>query len=269
MSRGRIWQLITTLCVISAIISMFLDNVTTILLITPITIKLFERLGLNPVPVLPFIILNINIAGLSTLIGHPPNLLITGNAYVAQHHVSFLTYSMHMCIGVVIALVQTNIHLRIQCRNIDKLLMLPTNSNDELEIWQKSYQIIEHITDEGVNGMKQILLRKISSLQSDNLVGRSANDIKTFRSTLEYLKKTVSTNIYQIIKIFNYRCYSNEGLICFSVPNKRQRFAEKIRSNLAVHRCAVFHRVSTKHSADVVRMVCIYWCCFATSYSRV
>lgn len=71
ISRGEIWKLISILCVVSATVSMFLDNVVTILLLTPITVKLFEFLELNPVPVLPFIILNVNIAGLTTLIGHP------------------------------------------------------------------------------------------------------------------------------------------------------------------------------------------------------
>lgn len=144
---------------------MFLDNVTTILLMTPIVIKLFECLDLNPEPVLPFIILNINIAGLATLIGHPPNMLITENTYVAQHQVTFLTYAMHMSIGVVLALVQTNIHLRIQCRNIHKLLGRQNRPN---EIWQKCLKDIESCCKSDELDTIRTFLQKKADLTSTN-----------------------------------------------------------------------------------------------------
>ncbi|XP_055295146.1 P protein-like [Sitodiplosis mosellana] len=204
ISRGQIWPLIFTLCVISAMISMFLDNVTTILLMTPVVIKLFECLDLNPVPVLPFIILNINIAGLTTLIGHPPNLLITENSYVAQHDVNFLTYAMHMSVGVILALIQTNIHLRIQCRNIHKMVKLPVNKGCELMIWQKCFDDIElNDKKDDVKNLKLILAKKIESIKSTNnerkdFVHKKYNE-KTFPSSLEHLK-----NLYPIkdLKLF-------------------------------------------------------------------
>lgn len=96
LNHGRIWRLISILCIMSGIIFMFSDNVMTVLLMTPI-----GCFGFNPVPVLPFIILNINIAGLTTLIGHPPNLVVTGN-------ITFLKFTMHVCFGVLVALIQTN-----------------------------------------------------------------------------------------------------------------------------------------------------------------
>lgn len=196
ISRGQIWPLIFTLCVISATISMFLDNVTTILLMTPVVIKLFECLGLNPVPVLPFIILNINIAGLTTLIGHPPNLLITENSYVAQHDVNFLTYAMHMSIGVILTLIQTNIHLRIQCRNIHKTVKIPTNKDGELMIWQKCFEDIElNRKNDDLKNLKIILAKKIESFRSANTDGRNMvhknYDEKIYPSSLEHLKSLV------------------------------------------------------------------------------
>lgn len=175
---------------------MFLDNVTTILLMTPVVIKMFECLGLNPVPVLPFIILNINIAGLTTLIGHPPNLLITENSYVAQHDVNFFTYAMHMGVGVILALIQTNIHLRIQCRNIDKMVKIPANKSCELVIWQKCFDNIE-MSDKSddTKNLKLILAKKIESLKSLNderqdFIYKNYNE-KIFNSTLKHLKNLV------------------------------------------------------------------------------
>lgn len=176
---------------------MFLDNVTTILLMTPVVIKLFECLGLNPVPVLPFIILNINIAGLATLIGHPPNLLITENTYVAEHNVNFVTYAMHMSVGVILALIQTNIHLRIQYRNIDKMIKPNANKGSELDMWQKCLDDVESIDkSEDTKNLRLILAKKIESLKSANSCAnkdyiRRKRDRDLFSLSLELLRKSV------------------------------------------------------------------------------
>lgn len=172
---------------------------------------------------LPFIILNINIAGLTTLIGHPPNLLITGNAFVAQHHVTFLTYSMHMCIGVVIALIQTNIHLRIQCRNIRKLMNVNPNENDELEVWRKCYQNIDTSKSNALNGLKIIMKQKIDSLEHDNSIKMNANDVKSFQSTLEYLKKMVSLDQLKNQQLLIFHVNLTKFGDCFSIRSKTCR----------------------------------------------
>lgn len=190
ISRGKTWRLIYMLCIISAIISMFLDNVTTILLMTPITIKIFECLGLNPIPVLPFIILNINIAGLTTLIGHPPNLLITSDSYISKQNVTFLAFSMHMSVGVLIALIQTNIQLRIQNRDIQKRLR-QNKSSDELIAWKNCLTSIQTSAETTkMEFLKMILVEKIKSLEASPI--NMISDKKTFQKTLRILKKTVN-----------------------------------------------------------------------------
>lgn len=162
---------------------MVIDNVTTILLMTPIVIKLFECLGLNPEPVLPFIILNINIAGLATLIGHPPNMLITENTYVAQNQVTFLTYAMHMSIGVLLALLQTNIHLRIQCRNIHRLLL--TNENSELK------DIESNRSNNQSDESKPILTGKCNEKIGSNKIQQCSAEKKLFPTSIDQLKQMV------------------------------------------------------------------------------
>lgn len=174
---------------------MFLDNVTTILLMTPITIKLFKCLGLNPVPILPFIILNINIAGLTTLIGHPPNLLITGNSYISKQNITFLSFTMHTCFGVLVALIQTNFHLRIQHHNIHKLLAPCNNSDEELMAWQKCLDLIKSNSSDKLNELKMILTRKVEMLRGKKatftaFAGTEENQI-SFQTTLRQLKKMV------------------------------------------------------------------------------
>lgn len=173
---------------------MFLDNVTTILLMTPITIKLFECLGLNPVPVLPFIVLNINIAGLTTLIGHPPNLLITGNSFISKQNITFLTFTMHTCFGVLVALIQTNLHLRIQHRNIHKILKPKEQSDDELIAWQTCLNSVKNSgNSQKLDTLKATLEHKIEMLQEKQASLRpfSEDSSKSFEMTLRQLKKMV------------------------------------------------------------------------------
>ena len=62
--------------IITAVLSAFLDNVTTVLLVGPMTIAVTEMLGLNPVPFLITQILASNVGGTATLIGDPPNIMI-------------------------------------------------------------------------------------------------------------------------------------------------------------------------------------------------
>jgi P protein len=63
ITNGRVWPLIICLCLFTAVLSSFLDNVTTILLMTPVTIRLCEVMELNPVPILMFAVIYSNIGG--------------------------------------------------------------------------------------------------------------------------------------------------------------------------------------------------------------
>jgi Na+/H+ antiporter NhaD/arsenite permease-like protein len=76
LSRGEPLRLLLMLAVITAGLSAFLDNVTTVVLMTPVTISIARRLGVSPVPYLVAGILASNIGGTATLIGDPPNILI-------------------------------------------------------------------------------------------------------------------------------------------------------------------------------------------------
>jgi Na+/H+ antiporter NhaD/arsenite permease-like protein len=75
-AEGRPYRLMVLISLITAVVSMFLDNVTTVVLMTPVTFFVAERLGMSPVPFLISQILASNIGGTATLIGDPPNIII-------------------------------------------------------------------------------------------------------------------------------------------------------------------------------------------------
>ena len=75
-TRGRPFATMVMLVVITAVASALLDNVTTVLLIAPVTLLICNRLALAPVPFLIAEALASNIGGTATLIGDPPNIII-------------------------------------------------------------------------------------------------------------------------------------------------------------------------------------------------
>jgi len=79
-TRGRPFPTMVLLVLITAIASAMLDNVTTVLLIAPVTLLVCDRLAVSPVPFLIAEILASNIGGTATLIGDPPNIIIASRA---------------------------------------------------------------------------------------------------------------------------------------------------------------------------------------------
>jgi Na+/H+ antiporter NhaD/arsenite permease-like protein len=79
-AKGRPFVIMVMLVVITAVLSAFLDNVTTVLLIAPVTLLICERLGTSPIPFLIAEIMASNIGGTATLIGDPPNIIIASRS---------------------------------------------------------------------------------------------------------------------------------------------------------------------------------------------
>lgn len=75
-ARGYPFRIMVILVVITAVLSAFLDNVTTVLLTAPVTLLVCERLAAPPVPFLIAEVMASNIGGTATLIGDPPNIII-------------------------------------------------------------------------------------------------------------------------------------------------------------------------------------------------
>ncbi len=95
-SGGRGWLLLVML--IAGVASAFLDNVTTMLLMTPITIEIAMALEMNPLALLMPEVLASNVVGISTLIGTPTNILIGSYAGL-----SFNDFLVHQTPGVLLA----------------------------------------------------------------------------------------------------------------------------------------------------------------------
>jgi Na+/H+ antiporter NhaD/arsenite permease-like protein len=88
-ARGQPYRILVILCVVTAVASALLDNVTTVLLVAPVTVLIAERLAVSPIPFLIAEVLASNIGGTATLVGDPPNIIIGSKAGIS--YIEFLS----------------------------------------------------------------------------------------------------------------------------------------------------------------------------------
>ncbi|WP_040699120.1 SLC13 family permease [Nocardia vinacea] len=99
-AKGSPVRVMILLTLITAVASAFLDNVTTVLLIAPVTLLVCDRLGIRAAPFLIAEVFASNIGGAATLIGDPPNIIIA-----SRSGLSFNAFLIHMTPIVVLELV--------------------------------------------------------------------------------------------------------------------------------------------------------------------
>lgn len=100
ISGGRWWLLLPILMLFTGVASAFLDNVTTMLLMTPISIQIALSLGINPLALLIPEVLASNVIGISTLIGTPTNILIG-----SYGEITFNDFLTNLTPGVMLAFI--------------------------------------------------------------------------------------------------------------------------------------------------------------------
>lgn len=127
LTRGQPMAILAVFAVITAVLSAFLDNVTTVLLIGPMTIAITQILEVNPVPFLFSQIMASNIGGTATLIGDPPNIMIGSAAGL-----SFADFIVNTgpVVLIILAVVVTIFflmyrgNLHVESENMEKVLTL-------------------------------------------------------------------------------------------------------------------------------------------------
>jgi len=127
ISNGNVWKLMIILAIITAVGSAFLDNVTMVLLMVPVTISVCKILNINPISFILAQIFASNIGGATTLIGDPPNIMIGSAAGI-----DFMTFAYHMTPEIIITMAVTIVlfkfmfrkDLKQKAENIEKLQAL-------------------------------------------------------------------------------------------------------------------------------------------------
>ena len=143
ISRGNPLKLLIMLGTVTTIFSLFLDNVTTVILIAPVTILICEILGINPVPYLMAEALLSDTGGVATLVGDPPNVLVASAAGFSFN--DFLTHSLPIVLVawfVALALLRLLFRreLAIQPPNMEAVMKL--EPREALEDWKTARRVL-------------------------------------------------------------------------------------------------------------------------------
>jgi Na+/H+ antiporter NhaD/arsenite permease-like protein len=100
IGKGEPFRIMVIFAIVTAVLSALLDNVTTVLLIVPVTILIADALEVDPIPYLISCALASNIGGTATLIGDPPNIMIASKAQL-----TFMEFVYHLAPVVVVLMV--------------------------------------------------------------------------------------------------------------------------------------------------------------------
>ncbi len=127
LAKGRPWPIMVTFIIITAVLSGLLDNVTTVLLVGPMTLAITNILGVNPVPYIITQIMASNIGGTATLIGDPPNIMIGSAAKL-----SFVDFILNTGFAIVFVMIAALICFRfiygssltVEDKNIKEVMKL-------------------------------------------------------------------------------------------------------------------------------------------------
>ncbi|XP_076244373.1 P protein [Calliopsis andreniformis] len=194
ITGGKLWPLIGTLCFFTTFISSFLDNVTTVLLVTPVTIRLCEVMEINPVPILTSMVIFSNMGGAMTPIGDPPNVIIASNRDVISNGVDFSTFSLHMSIGVILVLIVVYAQLRFIFRDITVLRFDEPQDVQELRheiaIWQRAAASLSSYSKDE-NLVRETLMKKVQRLLSrlKKKLMTGSVELERYKATLEELQE--------------------------------------------------------------------------------
>ena len=126
-SKGQPLKIMAALSLVTAMLSAFLDNVTTVLLIVPVTFAIAQKLRISPIPILIAEIISSNVGGTATLIGDPPNIMIGSAA-----HLGFMDFIINLTPIILLIYIVTLTLLRLIYRT--QLIANPERQKSIMEL---------------------------------------------------------------------------------------------------------------------------------------
>jgi len=137
-TRGNPWWLLLSLAGFTAVVSTILDNVTTIVMVAPVTMSIAEVVGVSAVPFLIAEAVCSNVGGVATLVGDPPNILIGSAA-----NLSFNDFLSHLGPVVLVVLFLTFLLLKFLFR---RELAIPPKHVDSLMAMEARRALLEAVS---------------------------------------------------------------------------------------------------------------------------
>ena len=134
LAKGNPWTIMVLFVLLTAVLSAFLDNVTTVLLIGPMTITVCRLLDIDPVPFFMTQILASNIGGTATLIGDPPNIMIGSAAgYTFADFIAYDAPAVIIILAAVIGVFYVMYGRKISANEEHRKAIMELDENDYIK----------------------------------------------------------------------------------------------------------------------------------------
>ncbi|XP_055917828.1 P protein-like [Eupeodes corollae] len=141
---------------------------TTVLLMTPVAIRLSEVMEIDPVPVLMGIIVHANIGGAITPIGDPISIIVCSNHFISRNGVTFSKFVAHCLPGVVLTVLFSCLYMRLKFCDINSLRVREPKALKELRreiiIWQRAANSLANYSKD-VDLVRETLMKKVDILK--------------------------------------------------------------------------------------------------------
>src|SRR4030067_889126 len=178
VAKGEPFKIMAIFSVVTAVVSALLDNVTTVLLISPVTFLICQALELDAVPFLITVALASNIGGTATLIGDPPNIMIASKAQL-----EFMDFIYHLGPVVIVVLIAYIISIKfifgkkMHVKEELRQKVMAMNENDSIKdpvLLKKSLVVLVIIIGGVVKvGLIKWMSIKVLEITQGNLLGTS------------------------------------------------------------------------------------------------
>ena len=134
LAKGNPWTIMVLFVLLTAVLSAFLDNVTTVLLIGPMTITVCRLLDIDPVPFFMTQILASNIGGTATLIGDPPNIMIGSAAgYTFADFIAYDAPAVLIILAAIIGVFYVMYGRKISANEEHRKAIMELDENDYIK----------------------------------------------------------------------------------------------------------------------------------------
>ncbi len=134
ITKGNPWKILVVLSIITALLSAFLDNVTTVLIIVPLTFAIANTMHINPTPILIGEILLSNIGGAATLIGDPPNIMIGGATHLEFMDFIYINTPIVILVTIVtLFILRTRYYKTLSSKKVDTTKMMAFDENKAIQ----------------------------------------------------------------------------------------------------------------------------------------
>ncbi len=199
LTKGQPIKILFALGLFTAIVSAFLDNVTTVILVMPITFAIAKQLEINPIPFLITEVIASNVGGTSTLIGDPPNIIIGSAAGF-----SFMDFIVHLAPVVAIILLVVLVFLAIVFKKdlvaTEENMKKVANINNSKTITDKKH-MIRSMTVLGLV-ILGFMLHDLTHIDTYVVAMIGASILLLFEKPTEILEKVEWNTIFFFVGLF-------------------------------------------------------------------